>query len=80
MASETKAVSTALEQPSSLASATEVTESKSSTSSTKARHSKYRHVAAYHSQSRHSSLSREANVTTSFLGFRNLMVLVLGTL
>lgn len=44
----------------------------------KKRHSKYRHVAAYHAQLRHSSLSRDAEVTPSFLGFRNLMVLVLG--
>ncbi|GCB28132.1 diacylglycerol O-acyltransferase 1 [Aspergillus awamori] len=41
------------------------------------RRSKYRHVEAYHSKIRHSSLSREPNVTTSFLGFRNLMVIVL---
>lgn len=40
--------------------------------------SKYRHVAAYHSKSQHSSLSREADVLPNFLGFRNLMVLVLG--
>ncbi|KAA8652352.1 hypothetical protein EYZ11_008681 [Aspergillus tanneri] len=39
--------------------------------------SKYRHVAAYHSQLRHSSLSRDSNANTSFLGFRNLMVIVL---
>lgn len=44
------------------------------------RRSKYRHVAAYHSKSQHSSLSRESNVPTSFLGFRNLMVIVLGTM
>jgi hypothetical protein len=42
------------------------------------RRSKYRHVAAYHSQLRHSSLSRETSVVPSFLGFRNLMVIVLG--
>ncbi|KAE8149460.1 diacylglycerol O-acyltransferase [Aspergillus avenaceus] len=41
------------------------------------RRSKYRHVAAYHSKSQHSSLSRESNTSTSFLGFRNLMVIVL---
>lgn len=40
----------------------------------------YRHVAAYHSEMRHSSLSRESDETISFLGFRNLMVLVLGKL
>lgn len=42
------------------------------------RRSKYRHVAAYHSELRHSSLSRDSNATASFLGFRNLMVIVLG--
>ncbi|KAL5357208.1 MBOAT, membrane-bound O-acyltransferase family-domain-containing protein [Aspergillus floccosus] len=41
------------------------------------RRSKYRHVAAYHSEVRHSSLSRESNASPSFLGFRNLMVIVL---
>ncbi|WEW57870.1 diacylglycerol O-acyltransferase [Emydomyces testavorans] len=41
------------------------------------RRSKYRHVAAYHSQIRPSCLSRESNVSPSFFGFRNLMVLVL---
>ena len=40
--------------------------------------SKYRHVEAYHSKLRHSSLSRDSGATTSFLGFRNLMVIVLG--
>lgn len=40
--------------------------------------SKYRHVEAYHSQLRHSSLSRDSNDSPSFLGFRNLMVIVLG--
>ncbi|CAI7627136.1 unnamed protein product [Penicillium bialowiezense] len=39
--------------------------------------SKYRHIAAYHSKLQHSSLSREADVLPNFLGFRNLMVLVL---
>lgn len=43
-----------------------------------ARRSKYRHVAAYHSELRHSSLSRDSNSSPSFLGFRNLMVIVLG--
>lgn len=42
------------------------------------RRSKYRHVEAYHSKLRHSSLSRDSGTTTSFLGFRNLMVIVLG--
>ncbi|PGH23660.1 hypothetical protein AJ80_02266 [Polytolypa hystricis UAMH7299] len=39
--------------------------------------SKYRHVAAYHAASRESCLSRESETTPSFVGFRNLMVLVL---
>lgn len=82
MASETEAVTTALDLPGSPAEANEVVANgdKPSTPAPKSkkRRSKYRHVAAYHSQARHSSLSREANVTTSFLGFRNLMVLVLG--
>lgn len=41
--------------------------------------SKYRHVAAYHNQIKPSCLSREAPVTPSFVGIRNLMVIVLGT-
>jgi diacylglycerol O-acyltransferase-1 len=39
---------------------------------------KYRHVVAVHSQSRPSCLSHDATSTPSFLGFRNLMVIVLG--
>ncbi|BDD63116.1 hypothetical protein MAP00_008056 [Monascus purpureus] len=39
--------------------------------------SKYRHFAAYHSQLRHSCLSRDCSTVPSFLGFRNLMVIVL---
>lgn len=39
---------------------------------------KYRHVAAVHSQTRSSCLSHDADVNPSFLGFRNLMVIVLG--
>ncbi|KAI1078359.1 MBOAT, membrane-bound O-acyltransferase family-domain-containing protein [Whalleya microplaca] len=38
---------------------------------------KYRHVTAIHSQSRPSTLSHDAGTTPSFLGFRNLMVIVL---
>ncbi|PNY23662.1 O-acyltransferase [Tolypocladium capitatum] len=40
---------------------------------------KYRHVAAVHSQSRPSCLSHDSPAAPSFLGFRNLMVIVLGT-
>jgi diacylglycerol O-acyltransferase-1 len=39
---------------------------------------KYRHVEAIHSQSRPSCLSHDTTETPSFLGFRNLMVIVLG--
>ncbi|KAG8531465.1 uncharacterized protein KY384_003094 [Bacidia gigantensis] len=38
---------------------------------------KYLHVAAVHSQMRASALSRDAEATPDYLGFRNLMVLVL---
>lgn len=41
--------------------------------------SKYRHIAAVHSRARTSCLSRDAEETPSFLGFRNLMVIVLST-
>lgn len=81
MASQTEAVATTLEHSSPPVKQNGVTphQAQESTRSLKARRrSKYRHVAAYHSITRHSSLSRESNVTTSFLGFRNLMVLVLG--
>jgi diacylglycerol O-acyltransferase-1 len=39
---------------------------------------KYRHVAAVHSQTRPSCLSHDSPAAPSFLGFRNLMVIVLG--
>ena len=38
---------------------------------------KYRHVAAVHSKPRTSCLSHDSDSAPSFLGFRNLMVLVL---
>jgi len=41
------------------------------------RRSKYRHVAALHSQVRPSCLSYETDETPSFIGFRNLMVLTI---
>jgi hypothetical protein len=41
---------------------------------------KYRHVAAVHSKPRTSCLSHDSQVSPSFLGFRNLMVIVLGML
>ena len=39
---------------------------------------KYRHVAAVHSQTRPSCLSHDSDAAPSFIGFRNLMVIVLG--
>jgi diacylglycerol O-acyltransferase-1 len=39
---------------------------------------KYRHVAAVHSETRPSTLSHDGPATPSFLGFRNLMVIMLG--
>lgn len=39
---------------------------------------KYRHVAAVHFQTRPSCLSHDSQASPSFLGFRNLMVIVLG--
>lgn len=41
------------------------------------RDTKYRHVFATHSQSRNSCLSQDAEKPPNFVGFRNLMVLVL---
>ena len=39
---------------------------------------KYRHVQAVHSQSKPSCLSHDTTETPSFIGFRNLMAIVLG--
>ena len=39
----------------------------------------YRHIAAVHSQARTSCLSHDSATSPSFLGFRNLMVLVLSS-
>jgi diacylglycerol O-acyltransferase-1 len=39
---------------------------------------KYRHVAAVHLTTRPSTLSHETEASASFVGFRNLMVIVLG--
>lgn len=41
------------------------------------RSTKYRHVAAVHSESRPSTLSHDASATPSFIGFRNLGLIVL---
>lgn len=40
---------------------------------------KYRHLAAIHSQSKPSTLGHDAHTTPSFIGFRNLMIIVLST-
>jgi diacylglycerol O-acyltransferase-1 len=40
--------------------------------------SRYRHVSATHQTPKTSCLSHESTVTPSFLGFRNLMVMLLG--
>lgn len=39
---------------------------------------KYRHVAAVHKKTRPSCLSHDSDAAPSFIGFRNLMVIVLG--
>ena len=39
---------------------------------------RYRHVAAVHSRPRPSCLSHDSDKVPSFLGFRNLLVLVVG--
>jgi hypothetical protein len=39
---------------------------------------KYRHVAAAHREAQSSCLSHDSNASPSFLGFRNLMIIVLG--
>lgn len=74
MASQTEAVVTA---PAISDSVVDTAAPDKACASIKPRRSKYRHVAAYHSQNRHSSLSRDSTEATSFIGFRNLMVLVL---
>lgn len=38
---------------------------------------KYRHIAAVHSRPKTSCLSHDSDAAPSFLGFRNLMVIVL---
>lgn len=44
---------------------------------TRSKDSKYRHVFATHSDARTTCLSHEAEHTPSFVGFKNLMILVL---
>jgi hypothetical protein len=45
-----------------------------------AKDTKYRHVFATHAQQRTSCLSHDSETSPSFVGFRNLMVLVLSML
>lgn len=80
MVSQTQAITTAHEHSGAPVSTNASAPNKAEVQmqSSGPRRSKYRHIAAYHSQLRHSSLSRDTDVTPSFLGFRNLMVLVLG--
>lgn len=40
-------------------------------------HRKYRHVAAVHTEPKTSCLSHDSTISPSFVGFRNLMVIVL---
>jgi diacylglycerol O-acyltransferase-1 len=53
------------------------TEPKANGTTKRARDTKYRHVFATHSSSRTSCLSQDAEKIPSFVGFRNLMILVL---
>ena len=59
-------------------SSLELPQSVSSASSKKPASTKYRHVAAVHYKPKTSCLSHDSDASPSFLGFRNLMVLVLG--
>jgi diacylglycerol O-acyltransferase-1 len=55
------------------------TEQKANSTTKRIRDTKYRHVFATHSSSRTSCLSQGSEATPSFVGFRNLMILVLST-
>jgi diacylglycerol O-acyltransferase-1 len=55
------------------------TEKTANSSTQRIRETKYRHVFATHSEAQSSCLSPDADEHPSFVGFRNLMVLVLGT-
>lgn len=48
------------------------------TGTVKTSQKKYRHVVVVHSQVRSSCLSHDSDAAPSFIGFRNLMVIVLG--
>lgn len=55
----------------------ETTAPATANSAQKMRDNKYRHVFATHSQAKTSVLSQDAEATPSFVGFRNLMAIVL---
>lgn len=55
------------------------TEQKTNSTTKRIRDTKYRHVFATHSATRTSCLSHDAESSPSFVGFRNLMILVLST-
>jgi len=50
-----------------------------STASSRSGRKKYKHIFAVHSSPKTSCLSSDSTKTPSFAGFRNLLVLVLGT-
>ena len=58
----------------------EINGSATTSRSRKSASSKYRHIAAVHSKVRSSCLSHDSENSPSFVGFRNLMVIVLGML
>ena len=55
------------------------TEQKANSTTKRIRDTKYRHVFATHAVTRTSCLSQDAETSPSFVGFRNLMILVLST-
>jgi len=77
---ETAAVSASLRRTDNAAAEAVKEEAKpdETTSERKTFIRKYRHVAAIHSAVRPSTLSHDSAATPSFVGFRNLMVIVLG--
>ncbi|KAF2864770.1 MBOAT, membrane-bound O-acyltransferase family-domain-containing protein [Massariosphaeria phaeospora] len=81
----TLATTTAIESPSGRANpsaapngkGTQKTQSTANSSTKRIRDTKYRHVFATHAEPKTSCLSHDADHTPSFVGFRNLMILVL---
>ena len=76
-----RAATSALESPQSNipVARKNTTELKANGSTQRSRDTKYRHVFATHSSTRNSALSYDADKPPSFVGFRNLMILVLST-